>query len=195
MAGGVGGGGQPGQIQGSDIQNAMFGTQVSDLAMQNRYQQLGLGGQGATVAGPTTGKTKGIPGSGTTPVTPGQFAPAPPTPPAPTATAGAPLNLVGAAFGGTPPGVAQPGTPGAISGGTGPTGTAATPPLPTTGPTAFEMDIGMAPSWTGGIQELFQAALGEGQFQDLGATTQAAVAGQQAKGAVAQGIGSLIGGI
>ena len=57
------------------------------------------------------------------------------------------------------------------------------------------MDIGAAPSWTGGIPQEFQAALGEGQFQDLGETTQAAVGAQQAKGQAAQGIGSLIGAI
>ena len=63
------------------------------------------------------------------------------------------------------------------------------------GSTAFGMDVGILPSLTGGIPTQFQGALGEGQFQDLGETTQAAVGAQQAKGQVASGIGSLIGGI
>ena len=136
--GGTGGGGQPGQIQGSDIQNAMFGTQMSDMAMKNRYQQLGLGGTGAGPSNINTGAVPGVPGSGTTGTSPGSFG---------------------------------------------------------AGPTGYQMDIGAAPSWTGGIPEQFQAALGEAQFQDLGETTQAAVGAQQAKGQAAQGIGSLIGAI
>ena len=73
--GGTGGGGQPGQIQGSDIQNAMFGTQMSDLAMTNRYKQLGLGQVEATPSGPTSGAVPGVPGIGTTPTTTGPFIP------------------------------------------------------------------------------------------------------------------------
>jgi hypothetical protein len=165
MAGGIGGGGQPGQIQGSDTQNAMFGTQMSIGDMTNRYNQLGLGGTGATPAGRTHGAVAGVPGSGTTPVTPG-------TP----ATAGTP---------------ATPGTAGIF----GSPGTPGTPATPASGPTAFLMDIGQRPSLTGGIPQEFQGAIGEGQFQDLSETTQAAVGAQQAKGQVASGIGGLIGGI
>jgi hypothetical protein len=138
--GGTGGGGQPGQIQGSDKQNAMMGAQLSINDMENRYKQLGLGGRGASPTGPTTGAVAGVPGSGTTPV-----------------------NL----------------NPGAFD----------------AGPTGFQMDVGTAPSLTGGIPRQFQGALGEGQFQDLSETTSAAVGAQQAKGQVAQGIGGLIGGI
>ena len=137
--GGTGGGGQPGQIQGSDIQNALFGTQMSDVAMKNRYQQLGLGQTGTLpTGGPTTGAVAGVPGSGTTPTMPGAFG---------------------------------------------------------VGSTPYRMDVGQLPSWTGGIPQMFQGALGEGQFQDLAETTQAAISSQQAKGQVASGIGQLIGGI
>ena len=136
--GGAGGGGQPGQIQGSDKANALFGTQMSDLAMTNRYKQLGLGQVGASPTGPASGAVPGVPGSGTTPTTGGSFS---------------------------------------------------------AGPTGYQMDIGAAPSWTGGIPQEFQAALGEAQFQDLGETTQAAVGAQQAKGQAAAGIGQLIGAI
>jgi hypothetical protein len=165
MAGGSGGGGQPGQIQGSDTQNALFGTQMSIQDMTNRYKQLGLGGTGATPSGATSGAVKGMPGSGTTPVTPG-----------------------------TPASPGSPGTSG-FGGGFGGGATPGTPGTPASGPTAYLMDIGRAPSLTGGIPQEFQGALGEGQFQDLSETTSAAVGAQQAKGQVASGIGSLIGGI
>jgi hypothetical protein len=138
MAGGTGGGGQPGQIQGSDTANALFGTQLSIGDMTNRYKQLGLGNLQATPSGPTSGAVAGVPGSGTTPTTGGSFGP---------------------------------------------------------GSTAMQMDIGQRPSLTGGIPQEFQGALGQGQFQDLSETTSAAVGAQQAKGQVASGIGSLIGGI
>jgi hypothetical protein len=165
MAGGSGGGGQPGQIQGSDTQNALFGTQMSIQDMTNRYNQLGLGGTGATPSGATSGAVKGVPGSGTTPVTPGT-----PASPGSSGTPGGSGAFGGATF---------PGTPGSSA----------------SGPTAYLMDIGAAPSLTGGIPRQFQGALGEGQFQDLSETTSAAVGAQQAKGQVASGIGSLIGGI
>ena len=151
--GGTGGGGQPGQIQGSDISNAMFGTQASNTAMINRYKELGLSGTGATPSGPTTGAVPGVPGSGTTPTSTGPFIPG-----------------------------------GGAGGGGGATGSW-TPSTP------LQMDIGQLPSWTGGIPNMFQAVLGEGQFQDLAETTQAAVGAQQAKGQAAAGIGQLIGGI
>jgi hypothetical protein len=138
MAGGLGGGAQPGQIQGSDIANAMFGTQMSIGDMTNRYKQLGLGQTNAMPSGPTSGAVAGVPGSGTTPTTGGAFA---------------------------------------------------------GGPTGLQMDVGGLPSLTGGIPREFQGALGQGQFQDLSETTSAAVGAQQAKGQVAGGIGSLIGGI
>jgi hypothetical protein len=160
MAGGLGGGAQPGQIQGSDTSNAMFGTQMSIQDMTNRYNQLGLGGSGAKPTGPAIGATAGVPGSGFTPTA-----------------------------GGTP---ATPGTAATPTGGLGST---PTPGTSASGPTAYMMDIGAAPSLTGGIPREFQGALGEGQFQDLSETTSAAVGAQQAKGQVASGIGSLIGGI
>jgi hypothetical protein len=165
MGGGLGGGGQPGQIQGSDIQNAMFGTQLSIQDMTNRYKQLGLGGTGALPSGPTTGAVAGVPGSGTTPTTPG-----------------------------TPASPGSPGTPG-FGGAFGGAATPGTPASGPTGPTGYLMDIGAAPSLTGGIPQQFQGVLGEGQFQDLSETTQAEVGAQQAKGQVAAGAGSLIGGI
>jgi hypothetical protein len=136
--GGTGGGGQPGDIQGSDKANAMMGAQTSIADMTNRYKQLGLGQTSAIPSGPTSGAVPGVPGSGTTPTT-------------------------GGAFG--------------------------------AGPTGFQMDIGAAPSLTGGIPRQFQGVLGEGQFQDLSETTSAAVGAQQAKGQAAAGIGQLIGGI
>jgi hypothetical protein len=145
--------------------NAMFGTQLSIKDMTNRYNQLGLGGTGATPSGATSGAVKGVPGSGTTPVTPG-----------------------------TPASPGSPGTSG-FGGSFGVGGTSGMPASPASGPTAYLMDIGRAPSLTGGIPQEFQGALGEGQFQDLSETTQAAVGAQQAKGQVASGIGSLIGGI
>jgi hypothetical protein len=138
MAGGTGGGSQPGQIQGSDISNAMFGTQMSVQDMANRYKQLGLGQGGSIPSGPTTGAVSGTPGSGTTPTAGGSFG---------------------------------------------------------AGPTGFRMDVGQAPSLTGAIPQQFLGALGEGQFQDLSETTSAAVGAQNAKGQVASGVGSLIGGI
>jgi hypothetical protein len=136
--GGTGGGGQPGDIQGSDKQNALMGAQTSIQDMTNRYKQLGLGQYGASPAGPASGAVPGVPGSGTTPTNPGNFG---------------------------------------------------------SGPTGFQMDVGRAPSLTGGIPQQFQGALGEGQFQDLSETTSAAVGAQQAKGQAAAGIGQLIGGI
>jgi hypothetical protein len=170
--GGVGGSGQPGQIQGSDIQNAMFGTQTSIADMTNRYNQLGLGGTGATPSGRTSGAVHGVPGSGTTPTTPG-------TPASP----------------GSPATPGTPGTPGGAFGTPATSGTPGTPASPASGPTGYRMDIGQAPSLTGGIPREFQGALGEGQFQDLSETTSAAVSAQQAKGHAAQGLGQLIGGI
>jgi hypothetical protein len=136
--GGTGGGGQPGDIQGSDKANAMMGAQTSIADMTNRYKQLGLGGRGAAPTAPNTPYFSNVPGSGTTPTTGGAF---------------------------------------------------------DAGPTGFQMDIGAAPSLTGGIPRQFQGVLGEGQFQDLSETTQAAVGAQQAKGQAAAGIGQLIGGI
>ena len=79
---------------------------------------------------------------------------------------------------------AAPGVPG--SGTTPTTGGSFGP-----GPTGFQMDAGQLPSWTGGIPQEFQAALGEAQFQDLGQTTSAAVGSQQAKSQTLSGIGQL----
>ena len=207
MGGGIGGfgsGNSPGNIQGSDIQNAMNSAQDSAAATVARYQQLGLGGVGASPSGRTRGAVAGIPGSGTTPVNPGQFTtgtttvgggtgggPAPGSAP----TGGSPFTggggspFTGGGSGGSPF------TGGASGGGGGGGGFT----VPTGGPTAMEMELGALPSRTGGIPEMFQAVLGETQFQDIGQTTQAATGAQQAK---AQGIstigqlgGSLIGGI
>jgi hypothetical protein len=95
------------------------------------------------------------------------------------------------ATGATPSGPTSGAVPGVPGSGTTPTtggdfGAGSTP---------FQMDIGQAPSLTGGIPRQFQGALGQGQFQDLTETTGAAVGAQNAKGQVASGIGSLIGGI
>lgn len=43
------------------------------------------------------------------------------------------------------------------------------------GSTPYQMDVGTAPSLTGGIPEQFQAVLGEGQTQDLGSTVSSAL--------------------
>jgi hypothetical protein len=161
----MGGGNTVGEIPGQASGDAQRLTGESIQAMANRYQQLGLGGVGATPSGPTSGAVKGVPGSGTTPVNPGQF-------------------TTGVAGGGGPGG-----SPFGGSGGPG------SPGLPTGGPTAFEMDIGVLPSETGGIPREFQAALGEAQFQDLGQTASAAAGSAQAKGQTFSGIGSALGGL
>lgn len=96
LFGGFGGYGQPGYISPFDQQAAQFGEQQSEKAMTNRYQQLGLGAEGAT------------------PTSPGSFG---------------------------------------------------------AGPTAMQMDIGTAPSLTGGIMEEFQAMLGQLQTNDIGLTS------------------------
>ena len=54
------------------------------------------------------------------------------------------------------------------------------------------MEEGALPSWIN-IPQLFQGALGEAQFQDLGQTAGAAAGSAQAKGQTASGIGSGIG--
>ena len=222
MGGGIGGFGSsnsPGNIQGMDLQNAMQAAQDSATATINRYQQLGLGGVGATPTGAAGGAVPGIPGSGTTPVNPGKFATGsqplgsatgqPGSPGASGAVAGA-AGGGGSPFtggGGAPAGAFGPGlsaTAGGspFTGGGGSSGGGGASSgfnIPTGGPTAMEMELGALPSRTGGIPEMFTGVLGETQFQDIGQTTQAATGAQQAK---AQGIstigqlgGSLIGGI
>lgn len=162
----MGGGNTVGEISGTASGDAALLGQQSISAMANRYGQLGLGGVGAQPqVGSTFGATPGIPGSGSTPVTPGEFS-----------TGSTTLQ----AAGGT-------GGLGSNAGGTG----SITGSVPTGGPTAFEMDIGEAPSWTGGIPQEFGAALGEAQFQDLGQTASAAAGSAQAKGQTLSGIGQL----
>lgn len=176
------GGNQVGQISGQASGDATRLGGMSVDAMARRYEQLGLGGQGAQPSGPTVAGQPGVPGSGYTPVTPGQFNPGGGT------TGGTPGGG-GSTFGGFGHTVSEI-QPGGGGGGT--------PGVPTGGPTAFEMDAGVQPSWTGGIPQEFQAALGEAQFQDLGQTTSAAVGSQQAKGQTLSGIGQiggLLGGI
>lgn len=204
--GGTGGAGQPGQIQSSDLQNAMFGAQASTKAMEDRYKQLGLGAVGAQPSGPTVGAVPGVPGSGTTPTIPGSFSAggttggsSSPSTGTSTGTGGIISSLGGAPVTNTGTGISSLGGAPVSAVGGGSNTTSSTPSTTSStsigGPTAFQMDTGQLPSWTGGIPGQFSAALGEGQFQDLGTTTQAAVASEQAKGQLAQGIGGLIGGI
>lgn len=68
-----GGGNTVGEVSGQARSDALNLGNLSIEAMANRYKQLGLGETGATPSGPTTGAVAGIPGSGTTPTTPGNF--------------------------------------------------------------------------------------------------------------------------
>lgn len=174
------GGNTVGEVSGQATGDATRLGGMSIDAMANRYKQLGLGGVSAQPAGATVGAKAGVPGSGTTPTTPGEFATG--------TTGGTAGDGSSGNFGGFGS-HASDATGGAAGG---------TPGVPTGGPTAFEMDAGVAPSWTGGIPQEFQAALGEAQFQDLGQTTSAAVGSQQAKSQTLSGIGQLgglVGGI
>lgn len=134
--GGAGGSGQPGFI--SPFDQSVFNTaqQSATGALTNRYQQLGLGQTGAQPSGPTVGATAGIPGSGTTPTTGGNFG---------------------------------------------------------AGPTAMQMDLGQLPSMTGGIPEMFQAAMGQAQSQDLAQTTQQQSGANSKGGNVGQAAGKALG--
>ncbi|HEY2530282.1 MAG TPA: hypothetical protein VGJ20_20490 [Xanthobacteraceae bacterium] len=91
------------------------------------------------------------------------------------------------ATGATPSGATTGTTPGVPGSGTTPT----TPGDFGAGPTGFQMDEGALPSLTGGIPNMFQAALGEAQFQDLGQTAAAAAGSANAKGQTFSGIGQL----
>jgi hypothetical protein len=98
---------------------------------------------------------------------------------------------------GTPAGAGKPGATG-VPGGTAGVGAGTTPTDPGSfgaGPTGFQMDAGTLPSWTGGIPQMFQGALGEAQFQDLGQTASAAAGSAGAKGQTFAGIGSALSGI
>jgi hypothetical protein len=110
---GLGSSGMPGFLSSFDQQAAQQALQGGTTAITNRYQQLGLGQTGATPSGPTTGAAAGVPGSGTTPTSGGNFG---------------------------------------------------------AGPTAMQMDLGSAPSLTGGLPEEIQAMLGQVQTQDLSET-------------------------
>jgi hypothetical protein len=69
----MGGGNTVGQISGQASGDAQRLGGLSIEAMANRYQQLGLGQTGAQPSGRTRRVVAGIPGSGTTPTTPGSF--------------------------------------------------------------------------------------------------------------------------
>jgi hypothetical protein len=63
------------------------------------------------------------------------------------------------------------------------------------GSTAYQMDVGAAPSTTGGIPALFEAGLGTQQTQDLGQTSSSALSAIRGKnqqtGIIGSGLGTL----
>lgn len=63
------------------------------------------------------------------------------------------------------------------------------------GPTAFQMDVGAAPSLTGGIPAEFEALLGQVQTQDLGQTASSAASAIQGKQQQVGGLTNLGGNI
>lgn len=63
------------------------------------------------------------------------------------------------------------------------------------GPTAFQMDVGEAPSTVGGIPAEFEALLGQVQTQDLGQTASSAASAIQGKSQQVGGLTSLGGNI
>lgn len=151
--------GQPGGIgflSPFDLNSVANAGGQSVASMTNRYKQLGLGNVGATPTGPTTGATPGVPGSGATPTSPGSFF-SPNTSPTALTTA-----INNAETGGT----LSPTDRATLSG---------------AGPTAFQMDVGIAPSLTGGLPAEAGATAGEIQTQDLGLTSASAQAAIQGK--------------
>lgn len=144
---GFGSQGQAGFLSPFDIGTANAAESFGTQAVVNRYQQLGLGGGGAMPSGPTTGAVPGIPGSGTTPTTGGSFA--------------SPLSAAGGTTAGNANAPSMPANRGFGSPAVANMGA---------GPTAMQMDIGTAPSLTGGIPAEFQALLGEAQTADMAQT-------------------------
>jgi hypothetical protein len=124
---GLGQFGSPGYVSPFDMNAVNFGQGQSMTAMGNRYQQLGLSGQGAT-----------------------------------------PTSSGGAAGGG-----------GGAS------------PDPSSSPTAELMDLGQAPSLTGGIPEQFQALLGQIQTSALQNASMAGAGSGKGGGGKGGGLGSV----
>lgn len=87
----------------------------------------------------------------------------------------------------TPSGPTTGATPGVPGSGTTPVN----PGSFGAGSTPEQMDVGAAPSLTGGIPAEFQAAIGQGQTQDLGATSSSAQSAIAQKQNQVRGISSL----
>lgn len=162
--------GAPGAISPFIMDAARTGAHQSGAAMANRYAQLGLSSVGATPAGNPFGQTPG----------------------------GSPGGLPG----GVGVGGGQNWDAGASplqgpGGGSGPATLGGPPQMLDAGnagagmPTAELMDLGFAPSLTGGIPAQFEAMLGQLQTEDLSLTTPSGSGGGGKGGGGKGGLGAL----